>query len=752
MELLSITHSDFKMSIECGKFDAIWAKAVSNIGEQRLLSSYSWSDGVVSVVRQTAEGVQEIQKGEQAPAVFFDNADYPVWVEFEDHVKDAQFGSYLQGENDKFSFRRGILAGFLNYGNEIGRSEINIIYKTKDGASHSFTFSFEVLSTKLDYHEHWRSMIEDIEAEYRLLSLDYMRRTFHGFSPDQNGDTPELIWWSVFAGEQEKFIRACKSIIDRPRHRLHGHESFKRADRLTFIPRTIENELAEHRKEGGRLYRVEEQIQTNDTQENRFLKFALAQITSKYDSLKRRIEGINTISAVKKQEMASTLSALQRLYRNPFFRTVGRYKGMNQESMVLQKATGYSQVYRTWSLLRRGYSLYDGLYRLQTKDIATLYEIWCFIEVSHIVKERLHLQDEDVEHRNRMEMNGLFTWELGRGEHSRILFKKDNVELAELVYNPKNTDYEDDNVGMKDLVVPTVPQKPDIVLQLTKNDLQQGMKMTYLFDAKYRIDGRQNGVDTPPDDAINQMHRYRDAIYYKDYDSNALKKEVIGGYILFPGNGETPDVEVAKFYKTIKEVNIGAFPLRPNDKRNRQLLERFVEQLIQTKSHETIANVIPQKGVFVEVGNRVLIGLVGENNRGRAAKDKFIDGSATLYYTGRKFPTNIALHNLHFFMPYIKETGVRDVYEIMRVRTITAKEAKLQEGDVGEDDIRLAFELRFVRRQYPSYQPIDNSKITTESYPFIDTTFDRLDEYVIVGNDSSPSSTSSPSAVSNTPC
>ncbi len=91
------------------------------------------------------------------------------------------------------------------------------------------------------------------------------------------------------------------------------------------------------------------------------------------------------------------------------------------------------------NLLRRGYSLYDGLYRLQTKDIATLYEIWCFIEVSHIVKEQLHLQDEDVEHRNRMEMNGVFTWELGKGEHSRILFKKDNVVLAELVCNPKNT-------------------------------------------------------------------------------------------------------------------------------------------------------------------------------------------------------------------------------------------------------------------------------------------------------------------------
>ena len=127
-------------------------------------------------------------------------------------------------------------------------------------------------------------------------------------------------------------------------------------------------------------------------------------------------------------------------------------------------------MYRTWNMLRRAYSLNDGLYRLQTKDIATLYEIWCFIEVSHIVKEQLRLDDKDVEHRNRMEMNGVFSWELGKGEHSRILFRKDGVELAELVYNPKNTEAENDSVGLKDVVVPTVPQKPDIVLQLTKND------------------------------------------------------------------------------------------------------------------------------------------------------------------------------------------------------------------------------------------------------------------------------------------
>ena len=728
MELLTIEHKDFTMIVECTKFDGIWNKAKSNVGEDKLYSTYSWSDGVVSVKRTLdADHEIDIEQGVPAPATFFDNADYPIWIEFKDYVKDAQFGSILQNDNDRFSFRRHILAGFINYKNEIGRSEIQIIYKV-DKETRAFRFGFEVLSTKLDYHEHWRTIVEDIEREYRMLSLDYMRRTFHGFSPDQNGEHPDIVWWSVFEGEQQKFIKACKSIIDRPRHRLHGEEVYLRADKLKQTPHNIENRLAEHRKEPAYLYRVEQHILSNDTQENRFLKFALHQISKRYEDLRQRIEAVKTASGTMKSAMLATSETLKRLQHHPFFRTIGRFKGISQESMVLQKATGYSQVYRTWNLLRRAYSLNDGLYRLQTKDIATLYEIWCFIEVSHIVKAQLHLDDEDVEHRNRMEMNGIFSWELGKGEHSRILFRKDGVELAELVYNPKNADTENDNVGMKDLVVPTVPQKPDIVLQLTKNDLQQGMKMTYLFDAKYRIDGKDKGVDVPPDDAINQMHRYRDAIYYKDYDANALKKEVIGGYILFPGDGEPNDVAVSKFYKTIKEVNIGAFPLRPKDVENRKLLENFIDELIHTKSYETIAHVIPQKGAYVEVGNRVLIGLVKEDNRLFQA---FMDGTATLYYSGKQFPTTIALQDLHFFMPYIKGKGIRDVYEIVKVRTITGKEAKqTDEDDADSKALRLAFELQYVRKQYAEFQPIDTTKMIVHT--FVDTTFDKLEECVII--------------------
>ena len=724
MELLTIHHHDFTMSIECTKFMGVWGKAVQNVGKDKLMSRYTWTDGVERVVKYN-EGDQEEELicGEESSAIFFDNADYPIWIDFHKDVRYAEFGSMLKNENERFSFRKNVLAGFINYNNEIGKSEINIVYKVGTETRH-FTFGFEVLSTKLDYHDHWNKIIEDIEAEYRMLSLDYMRRTFHGFTPDERGETPELIWWNIFSGEREKFIKACKNIIERPRRRLRGYETYQRADKVKRVTVNIENELAEHRREAAHLYRIEEHTQSNDTQENRFLKYALAQIISRYEVLKKYIESVGKASDVLKNEMDTCLHTLKRLQRNPFFRTIGHFKGLNQESLVLQKATGYSQVYRTWNLLRRSYSLQDGMYRLQTKDIATLYEIWCFIEVSHIVKEQLRIGSEDVEHRNRMEMNGLFTWELGRGEHSRILFRKDGVELAELVYNPKHTEKENYNVSMPNLVVPTVAQKPDIVLQLTKNDLHDGMKMTYLFDAKYRIGGKDKGADVPPDDAINQMHRYRDAIYYKDYDTKQLKKEVIGGYILFPGAGEPLDVAKSKFYKSIEDVNIGAFPLRPKDEQNRKFLENFIDEIIKRKSSETIAEVIPHKGTVLEVHDRVLIGLVKPSSR-KDYYSNFEKGEAKLYYTGANFPTTISLDGLHYFIPYFKEQGIRDVYKITRIRTITAKEAKQDEGaGANVTDLRLAFELEFSHKLSDGIRMIKTEGMI--SYTFIDTTFDGI--------------------------
>ena len=90
MELLTIQHKDFELSIECTKFDVTWEKAKNNVGEEALQSSYSWSDGVESVVfLKGSDKEMPIEQGVQAKAVFFDNTDYPVWVDFKDYVRRA---------------------------------------------------------------------------------------------------------------------------------------------------------------------------------------------------------------------------------------------------------------------------------------------------------------------------------------------------------------------------------------------------------------------------------------------------------------------------------------------------------------------------------------------------------------------------------------------------------------------------------------------------------------------------------------
>lgn len=162
----------------------------------------------------------------------------------------------------------------------------------------------------------------------------------------------------------------------------------------------------------------------------------------------------------------------------------------------------------------------------------------------------------------------------------------------------------------------TTENRPDIVLTVVKQDgdTSKGFELTYLFDAKYRLndDSKLNkedrdepddakGADTPPYDAINQMHRYRDAIYYGSDMRHHSAKEIIGGYILFPGRGENDAVRERFFYKSIVDVNIGAFPLLPDasDPQNEgTLLYEFLSTILQTdNAYDHVKGSIPQKGL-----------------------------------------------------------------------------------------------------------------------------------------------------------
>lgn len=122
----------------------------------------------------------------------------------------------------------------------------------------------------------------------------------------------------------------------------------------------------------------------------------------------------------------------------------------------------------------------------------------------------------------------------------------------------------------------------------------------------------------------------------------------------------------------------------------------------------------PQQAAMVEETKNVLISLVKKDN-----EKMFLDGSATIYYTGKKFPTSVALNKLFYFMPYIKGKGVRDLFFIKIARLGYRKEGTAEED---RNDLRLVFEVEFVKQLFEDYKPVELKIWQT----FTDTTVDKL--------------------------
>lgn len=84
--------------------------------------------------------------------------------------------------------------------------------------------------------------------------------------------------------------------------------------------------------------------------------------------------------------------------------------------------------------------------------------------------------------------------------------------------------------------------------------------------------------------------------------------------------------------------------------------------------------------------------------------EQYLDQSAKVYYTGKKFPATVALNKLYYFMPYIKGKGVRDLYFIKIARVGTRKEGQ---PDNDPNDFRLVFEIEFIGELFKEYRMVD---------------------------------------------
>lgn len=114
---------------------------------------------------------------------------------------------------------------------------------------------------------------------------------------------------------------------------------------------------------------------------------------------------------------------------------------------------------------------------------------------------------------------------------------------------------------------------------------------------------------------------------------------------------------------------------------------------------EDLAAYATNECVSDSVEKKCLICLVKQDNL-----EQYINQSAKLYYTGRKFPATVSLNELYYFVPYLKGKGIRDLYLIKVVRVGNRKEGQIGEN---KNDFRLVFEIEFIRQLYEDYKPVE---------------------------------------------
>ena len=227
---------------------------------------------------------------------------------------------------------------------------------------------------------------------------------------------------------------------------------------------------------------------TADTQENRFIRYFFEHIRT----VSKRAGRAYSNSELITQRVKELLSHIRQILSNTFFLNIGQLTLVPISSTVLRYRHGYKEMYEHYfkahmATTPRFYDAIDGQVS-ELKDVATLYEIWCFFNISKQV-----LRDNCIASKSDISIDG-----------QKLLYEAEfRNEKYAVSYNRFFTR---SDAGSYSLAL-----RPDIVVE----DLVSGE--LFVFDAKYRavveFDENKNIVSKKYQSSdVQKMHTYVDAI------------------------------------------------------------------------------------------------------------------------------------------------------------------------------------------------------------------------------------------------
>lgn len=543
--------------------------------------------------------------------------------------------------------------------NEPGVFKLEFSYRKYGIIKESFV-TFDIVSPKLDTKNDYKSLLREVNEEYENVIYRYLSITLQQFSRGRiNNDTT---WMSAFQSVVDDYIKNVKQIIQFPNSQVVSYRIARKAEQIKFWSPVMEERYGEIEKEGKLeeyYFSFNQSKSTHNTIENRFVKYTLQSIYKRLSEIITTILSSNQegLSERHREMWINYQQSLRKLSKHPFFKSIGRYDGLKQESIVLQSRFGYQQIYKDWLKLKRGIDLYNGAANIGTLQIWEIYELWCFIKMKKLVANAMGIDYNKPSHEQLItepkgtllnpftnsSLEHIVEFHYPRAEENdsdeyKLQLKAHEGDIVTLHYQHTfNRTSGKDKYGMG-INTATTEQRPDIVLNIRKASGE--VVLTYLYDAKYRVINDKKldkdfeeqdiseitdlpGGDYPPTDAINQMHRYRDAIYYSKEYEPYHSKEIIGGYVLFPGRGNDDYIKKRYYSTSVNSINIGAFPLLPN---NYNLLQQHLEDILmkysstnihvaKAKPQRTLAYITEDEKAGIYTDDLVMIAVAGNKEK-----------------------------------------------------------------------------------------------------------------------------------------
>ena len=528
-----------------------------------------------------------------------------------------------------------ILSGIINFKNEVGFSRFEI---TGNGQP-LLSLELEVFPGKLDYLKDFRQLLREVNEEVYNLAYDFLMKTSFAAALGKEEKPSPGEFYYILGAVFDKMFQALNRIRRQPHHKILpvnqvvSPEKVKRADAKTVSWLSKRAHLFQKYPAGikieGETYlprkvRDSKKELTYDTFENRYLKWILKQVDRKLKHFSQKYQEAIPSSEDPRviEKIGLMQKKLNRFYSTSFLKHAGELERVESYSLVMQMAPGYRDVFKYYLMLLKGLHIKSDLFNLSIKDLAQLYEYWCFLKLNKLLREKYHLERNGL---ISLEERGV-TVSLAKGKESTLEYRdKRSNEKFTVIYNRKFTS------------LPTITQSPDNVLSLEKTG--SPVKYKYIFDAKYRINVdpeyiRNFGQAGPPEDTINTMHRYRDAVVADEKNNDSFNRNVFGAFVFFPHNDEMAyagrrDNPPGKFYESISRISIGALPFLPSQT---TLVEEFLEEILLESSDTAFERSILQEGTanYLEEGEEkknVLIGPLRRKEQLKVCLDN------NMYYT-----------------------------------------------------------------------------------------------------------------------